>query len=223
MVYIFCIHRWKYNDKTCWNRNCSKKGGEGWGRMIEGVNLTKIYCKHTCKCHSVSPVQPFMVTVVIIIIVKKYLQSRRMSLSSGRLAIWNFSTCPVNLNTLSFCCPLRGMQRQVCKWLSLGLNQGLNSWKRSDTCEGIYNLLQWYPTEGNHLTQESITEDAVNTLVCSFLCPAEFLSLCSTPWCWWVNRWHTCYFVSFGICDGAALCFCACVHVILLQGQCTLA
>jgi hypothetical protein len=30
----------------------------GWGergRMIGGVNLTKIYCKHICKCQNVSP------------------------------------------------------------------------------------------------------------------------------------------------------------------------
>jgi hypothetical protein len=25
--------------------------------MMEGVNLSKIYCKHFCKCHSVYPVQ----------------------------------------------------------------------------------------------------------------------------------------------------------------------
>jgi hypothetical protein len=27
------------------------------GRMMEGVNLTKIYSKHICKYHIVSPVQ----------------------------------------------------------------------------------------------------------------------------------------------------------------------
>jgi hypothetical protein len=27
------------------------------GRAMEGVNLTKIYCKHICKYHHVSPVQ----------------------------------------------------------------------------------------------------------------------------------------------------------------------
>jgi methylphosphotriester-DNA--protein-cysteine methyltransferase len=27
----------------------------GRGRMMEGVNLTKIYCKHICKYHNVSP------------------------------------------------------------------------------------------------------------------------------------------------------------------------
>jgi hypothetical protein len=27
------------------------------GRMMEGVNLTKIYCKHICKYHNASPVQ----------------------------------------------------------------------------------------------------------------------------------------------------------------------
>jgi hypothetical protein len=26
-------------------------------RMMEGMNLTKIYCKHSCKCHNVPPVQ----------------------------------------------------------------------------------------------------------------------------------------------------------------------
>jgi hypothetical protein len=26
-------------------------------RMMEGVNLTKIHCKHLCKCHSIPPVQ----------------------------------------------------------------------------------------------------------------------------------------------------------------------
>jgi hypothetical protein len=24
---------------------------------MEGVNLIKVYCKHICKCHNVSPVQ----------------------------------------------------------------------------------------------------------------------------------------------------------------------
>jgi hypothetical protein len=27
----------------------------GWGRMMESVNLIKIYCKHISKCHSESP------------------------------------------------------------------------------------------------------------------------------------------------------------------------
>jgi hypothetical protein len=28
--------------------------GKGWEGIMEGVNLIKIYCKHLCKCHSVS-------------------------------------------------------------------------------------------------------------------------------------------------------------------------
>jgi hypothetical protein len=33
-------------------------GEGGYRRMMEEVNLTKIYCKHFCKCHNVPPVQP---------------------------------------------------------------------------------------------------------------------------------------------------------------------
>jgi hypothetical protein len=36
--------------KTCWN--CSKRGGSR-ERTMEGVNLSKIYCKHICKYHNV--------------------------------------------------------------------------------------------------------------------------------------------------------------------------
>jgi hypothetical protein len=33
-----------------------KNGGKGgWGRIMEGVNLVKINCKHICKCHSEPP------------------------------------------------------------------------------------------------------------------------------------------------------------------------
>jgi hypothetical protein len=31
--------------------------GWGTGRTMEGVNLTKIHCKHICKYHNVYPVQ----------------------------------------------------------------------------------------------------------------------------------------------------------------------
>jgi hypothetical protein len=34
-----------------------RRGDEEGGRKMEGVNLTKIYCKHICKYHNVSPVQ----------------------------------------------------------------------------------------------------------------------------------------------------------------------
>jgi hypothetical protein len=37
----------RLNSETCWN--CSKKWQRGrWRRMIEGVNLIKLYCKHIC-------------------------------------------------------------------------------------------------------------------------------------------------------------------------------
>jgi hypothetical protein len=32
-------------------------GGGGERRMMEGVNLTNIYCKHFCKCYNIPPVQ----------------------------------------------------------------------------------------------------------------------------------------------------------------------
>jgi hypothetical protein len=34
-----------------------RRGEKGRGRMMEGVNLTKIHCKHICKYHNISPVQ----------------------------------------------------------------------------------------------------------------------------------------------------------------------
>jgi hypothetical protein len=40
--------------KTYWN--CSKKGEGRQERIMEGVNLTKIHCKHICKCHNETPV-----------------------------------------------------------------------------------------------------------------------------------------------------------------------
>jgi hypothetical protein len=55
MVEILCINIWRWSNKTCWN--CSKKRGEGIRRKMEGVNLTKIYCKHFCKCHNVPLIQ----------------------------------------------------------------------------------------------------------------------------------------------------------------------
>jgi hypothetical protein len=34
-----------------------RMGGEGIKKTDGGINLTKIYCKHFCKCHNVPPVQ----------------------------------------------------------------------------------------------------------------------------------------------------------------------
>jgi hypothetical protein len=34
-----------------------RMGGEGIKKNDGGINLTKIYCKHFCKCHNVPPVQ----------------------------------------------------------------------------------------------------------------------------------------------------------------------
>jgi hypothetical protein len=34
-------------------------GGRGIKEDDGGVNLTKIYCKHICKCHYVCPVQQY--------------------------------------------------------------------------------------------------------------------------------------------------------------------
>jgi hypothetical protein len=34
----------------------SSEGGR-WGRIMDGVNLTNIYYSHTCKYHSVFPIQ----------------------------------------------------------------------------------------------------------------------------------------------------------------------
>jgi hypothetical protein len=51
-VYImdaFYIHIWKLKNESCWN--CSKKGGGERGKLMEGLNSTKVYCKH----HNVSP------------------------------------------------------------------------------------------------------------------------------------------------------------------------
>jgi hypothetical protein len=32
------------------------RSGKGeWGIIVEGINLIKIYGKHICKCHNVSP------------------------------------------------------------------------------------------------------------------------------------------------------------------------
>jgi hypothetical protein len=35
------------------------EGGKGLGRMMDGLNLTKVYCKHICKCHNGSPLSPY--------------------------------------------------------------------------------------------------------------------------------------------------------------------
>jgi hypothetical protein len=43
----------KYNHTTA-NYVAKRKKK---GRMMEGVNLTMIYCKNFCKCHNVPPVQ----------------------------------------------------------------------------------------------------------------------------------------------------------------------
>jgi hypothetical protein len=54
---VVCIHVWKENNEICWN--CPKRGVRvDEGEWIEGVNLSKIYCKHICKYHMYSPVQP---------------------------------------------------------------------------------------------------------------------------------------------------------------------
>jgi hypothetical protein len=54
MVQILCIHVHK-NGKMRLVETIP--GMEGSGRMIEGVNSTKIYCKNLYKCHDVLPVQ----------------------------------------------------------------------------------------------------------------------------------------------------------------------
>jgi hypothetical protein len=32
-----------------------RMGAEGWGRMMEEVDLIKTHCKHVCKCHNEPP------------------------------------------------------------------------------------------------------------------------------------------------------------------------
>jgi hypothetical protein len=57
MVKVLCIHVWEWNNETYWNS--SKKWGLR-GRGIKekvGGGDSKIYCKHFCKCYSVSLVQ----------------------------------------------------------------------------------------------------------------------------------------------------------------------
>jgi hypothetical protein len=34
-----------------------RSGEEGWGKIMEGVNLINIYYKHMCKCHNETSVQ----------------------------------------------------------------------------------------------------------------------------------------------------------------------
>jgi hypothetical protein len=55
MIEILYTHIWKEKNYTCWNY--SKKRGGGKRRMMEEVNLAKIYYKHFYKSDSVPPVQ----------------------------------------------------------------------------------------------------------------------------------------------------------------------
>jgi hypothetical protein len=61
LILYSCMKReqWK-----CWN--CSKKGEARMRENDGGVNLIKIYCKHTCKCYNVSP------TYICFIFISKY-------------------------------------------------------------------------------------------------------------------------------------------------------
>jgi hypothetical protein len=42
-----------YENRTVKPVEIVLRWGEGWGRMMRGVNLIKIHCKHICKCHNV--------------------------------------------------------------------------------------------------------------------------------------------------------------------------
>jgi hypothetical protein len=55
MVEILCIHVWKWKNETYLNY-FENRGGE-IKEKNGGGNLTKIYCKHVCKCHNVPPIQ----------------------------------------------------------------------------------------------------------------------------------------------------------------------
>jgi hypothetical protein len=48
---VFCLYIWKENNETCWNY--SKNGRKGMRENYRG-DESKIYCKHTCKCHNIS-------------------------------------------------------------------------------------------------------------------------------------------------------------------------
>jgi hypothetical protein len=55
IVEILCTHVCKWKNETCWNY--SRNGERGDKGEDGGGELTMIYCKNFCKCHTVHPVQ----------------------------------------------------------------------------------------------------------------------------------------------------------------------
>jgi hypothetical protein len=54
MVEILSTHVWKWKNETWWNYSKWRMGDE----VNEGgLNLAKIHCKYSCKCHNVPLVQ----------------------------------------------------------------------------------------------------------------------------------------------------------------------
>jgi hypothetical protein len=51
---------WMYFIFICENKTMKPvemvlRGKEEWERMMEGVNLIKVYCKHIYRCHNITP------------------------------------------------------------------------------------------------------------------------------------------------------------------------
>jgi hypothetical protein len=48
-IYLYGIRKMKVVEIVL------RREGGGWGRIMEGVNVTKVHCKHIWKCHNEIP------------------------------------------------------------------------------------------------------------------------------------------------------------------------
>jgi hypothetical protein len=61
MVDTFCI---MYEDRKMKPIEVVLRRGKGWwGWTMEQMKLIKIYCKHICKCHNISPLYNYYILI----------------------------------------------------------------------------------------------------------------------------------------------------------------
>lgn len=137
-----------------------------------------------------------------------------MSAFGSRPTIWILSAFWVKpwIASISLA-PLKGRQRRVCKCIPLCWIQGPTS--AFSKCLAVWSLAKAYTSAACDVQQKStnwfknhLQEMLSAPSVCSSLCPAGFLPLCSASKCWWVNQCRADNFVSAGSSDGRL-----CAHV----------
>jgi hypothetical protein len=142
VVEILCTYVWKWKNEICWNYSGMGRNGE-WKIMIEGVNLTMMYCTNFCKCHHVP----------------QYNNNMILKNPYSRLPIWTIlhrpgSPCVIKVQMLEISMDkTKEVFLNKARWISLGVHgSGKIKWKGTSQCSLTHQRswhclrVPWNPT-----------------------------------------------------------------------------